>query len=51
MYIAPFPDGHFSLITLGPKPHDEQETPEDVCTLIQDEEVTESLKERKVQKE
>lgn len=29
-YIAPFPDGHFSLITLGPKPHDEQETPEEL---------------------
>ena len=23
-YIAPFPDGHFSLITLGPKPHEQE---------------------------
>ena len=23
-YIAPFPDGHFSLITLGPKAHEQE---------------------------
>lgn len=23
-YITPFPDGHFSLITLGPKPHEQE---------------------------
>ena len=32
-YIAPFPDGHFSLITLGPKPQEqepqEQELPQE----------------------
>ena len=28
-YIAPFPDGHFSLITLGPKPQ-EQEPPQEL---------------------
>ena len=26
-YIDPFPDGHFSLITLGPKPEEPPEDP------------------------